>query len=279
MAREIKQEFFPKDPKKTYGLMEVMKGRAPLVGKGGPENSVFAWPNLLIMEVLAALGVTLVVVLMGMFIRAPLREFADADKVQLVEKAPWYFLNLQELLRHMNPSLAGVILPTIVLGLLAAIPYVDRSTKDVGIWFSSKKGKIVAAFSAVYALALTVVLIAFNELYKPLGSEGPSGFRGIFSHKVIVDGKESIERIISDAKIFDIVVGWTIPVVIIFVLSMLLVGILKQGFKANLREMLIGVFSAFVAVYAATTISGLFFRGENFGLVAPWNLPPNALSF
>jgi quinol-cytochrome oxidoreductase complex cytochrome b subunit len=41
-------------------------------------------------------------------------------------KAPWYFLNLQELLLHMHPSLAGVIVPTVALLLIAVIPYVDR---------------------------------------------------------------------------------------------------------------------------------------------------------
>ena len=53
---------------------------------------------------------------------APLQDTADANHTPNPSKAPWYFLNLQELLLHMNPALAGVIVPTVVLILLAAIP-------------------------------------------------------------------------------------------------------------------------------------------------------------
>ena len=47
-------------------------------------------------------------------------------------KAPWYFLNLQELLLHMNPALAGVIVPTVALIVLGAIPYFDREQRGPG---------------------------------------------------------------------------------------------------------------------------------------------------
>ena len=35
-------------------------------------------------------------------------------------------MNLQELLLHMDPGLAGVIVPTLLLIGLMAIPYIDR---------------------------------------------------------------------------------------------------------------------------------------------------------
>lgn len=37
--------------------------------------------------------------------------------------APWLFLGLQELLRHMPPLWGGLILPGLGLGLLAALPW------------------------------------------------------------------------------------------------------------------------------------------------------------
>ena len=50
----------------------------------------------------------------------------------------------------MHPALAGVVVPTAVLVLLGAIPYIDRSKKGTGIWFYSKKGVPIAVFSAIY---------------------------------------------------------------------------------------------------------------------------------
>ncbi len=45
---------------------------------------------------------------------APLINRANPDVTPNPSKAPWYFLNLQELLLHMNPALAGVVVPTVV---------------------------------------------------------------------------------------------------------------------------------------------------------------------
>ena len=66
------------------------------------------------------------------FVNAPLLDRADPNTTPNPSKAPWYFLNLQELLLHMEPAWAGVIVPTIALILLAAIPYWDRSSEGQG---------------------------------------------------------------------------------------------------------------------------------------------------
>ena len=44
-----------------------------------------------------------------------------------VAKAPWYFLGLQEILSYFNATVAGVVVPTLYLLGLAAIPYIDRT--------------------------------------------------------------------------------------------------------------------------------------------------------
>lgn len=277
-TRDIRQEFFPKDPKKTYGLMELMKGTAPLVSKGGPEDSFFSWPHLLILEVLAMLGVTFVVILMSIYIRAPLREIADPDKVQLVEKAPWYFLNIQELLRHMNPALAGVVIPNLALGLIMAIPYIDRSNKDVGIWFGGTKGAKIAIFGFLYASVMMIALVVFNELFTRSGTDAfgkaweTTGVKALFTNS---DGTSMFASAIER----DIVTGQAIPCALIFFLSLVLgVGTWKIA-KANTREIIIALFSAFVAAYFVLMIIGLFFRGEAFSFISPFDLPPGAISF
>ena len=64
--------------------------------------------------------------LMGLFINAPLEELANGNVTPAVAKAPWYFLGLQELLAYFHPTVAGVLVPTFVLVGAALIPYVDR---------------------------------------------------------------------------------------------------------------------------------------------------------
>ena len=64
--------------------------------------------------------------MMGLFINAPLEELANGNVTPAVAKAPWYFLGLQELLAYFHPTVAGVLVPTFVLVGAALIPYVDR---------------------------------------------------------------------------------------------------------------------------------------------------------
>ena len=90
-------------------------------------------------------------------------------------KAPWYFLGLQELLLHMNPSLAGVIVPTVVLVGLAALPYIDRRRKGTGIWFSGPKGKAITAFAAFYTAVWELALIFLDQWLPVPGSEARGG--------------------------------------------------------------------------------------------------------
>lgn len=42
-------------------------------------------------------------------------------------KAPWLFLGLQELLRHMPALLAGIVIPLGALLLLASLPWLSKS--------------------------------------------------------------------------------------------------------------------------------------------------------
>src|SRR5919202_1699348 len=80
-------------------------------------------------------------------------------------KAPWYFLNLQELLLHMHPTLAGVLVPGGALVLLAAIPYIDNTPQGTGRWFTTPVGRQIALFSVLYAAVLNTLMIFFDEFF------------------------------------------------------------------------------------------------------------------
>ncbi len=243
------QDLFPKDPSKTYGLMELVKGTSTMVGKG-PENTVMSWPHLLIMELLAVLGTTVLLLFWSVAANAPLREMANPDLTENPAKAPWYFMNLQELLLHMHPALAGVIIPTLVLVALMAIPYIDRDTKDVGIWFASKKGRAIAGWSAIYTTVWLLALILFDEYIR-------------------------VRSLVNEPAYLP---GWIIPLGVIGGLILLLYVMIRR-WRPNTREVTIGLFTGFAVSYYILLISGTFFRGLGMHLTWPWNLPPGAMTF
>src|SRR3954463_5668421 len=124
------------------------------------DETVFVWPNLLVIEFIASLVMLLTLIILSWLVNAPLEAHSNPDKTPNPSKAPWYFLNLQELLLHMNPALAGVIVPTVALLLVAIIPYVDRGTDGLGIWWYSSRGPKIAIFTAIYTTLVAAVLIA-----------------------------------------------------------------------------------------------------------------------
>jgi menaquinol-cytochrome c reductase cytochrome b/c subunit len=91
------------------------------------EDKVYTWPHLLLVEFVALLAVGAVVLLASFFLDAPLGSLANANEVPAINKAPWYFMGLQELLRYFHPMVAGVTLPGVVIVVLMAAPYVDKN--------------------------------------------------------------------------------------------------------------------------------------------------------
>ncbi|MBF0565789.1 MAG: cytochrome b N-terminal domain-containing protein [Nitrospirae bacterium] len=144
---------------KTYGLMELARGKTPSVDKD-IENMVFSWPNLLIAE-LAVLMLTLAaVVVYSYYINAPIREFANPLIPENPAKAPWYFLGLQELLSY-SAFMGGAGLPMLTLFGLFLIPYLDREQYNVGTWFTDRKGKLIAFEAFVISTVLLIGILVF----------------------------------------------------------------------------------------------------------------------
>src|SRR5690625_3400058 len=105
-----------------------------------PGKKVHVWPHLVSIELIAALIYLFMLVLMAIFVKAPLVDLANPEVTPNPSKAPWYFLGLQELLLHMHPALAGVAVPTAVLILLGAIPSIDTKRAGTSVWFYSHNG-------------------------------------------------------------------------------------------------------------------------------------------
>ncbi|MBM4386654.1 MAG: cytochrome b N-terminal domain-containing protein, partial [Deltaproteobacteria bacterium] len=154
---------FHRDPQKTYGLMAVIRGTSPNVGKG-PENTLPSWPNLMYAEIAVFMICTAIALGLGLFFDAPLKELANPNIPENPAKAPWYFLGLQEIVSY-SAFFGGVFIPTITMLGLALIPYLDREERNTGIWFTNGTGKNVFLISVFFSFVVSVGLLAFTVKY------------------------------------------------------------------------------------------------------------------
>jgi menaquinol-cytochrome c reductase cytochrome b/c subunit len=132
------------DPQIVEGqrVLGVVPGVPPVGLEKVPvrQKLVFVWPNLLVRHAVAALFVLLLVLLISLVFNAPLKEIANPAVTPNPEKAPWYFVGLQELLALLHPMIAGVLLPGLLVGGLIVLPYIDRNPsrkakcRKVAIW-------------------------------------------------------------------------------------------------------------------------------------------------
>lgn len=110
-------------------VLGIVPARPPVGDRKEPreEDLVMTSPHLLVRHLVVAVAVLLLVLVVSILFDAPLREIANPTLTPNPEKAPWYFAALQELLSHLHPQIAGVLVPaTIVIGLVV-LPYIDRN--------------------------------------------------------------------------------------------------------------------------------------------------------
>ncbi|HEY3363785.1 MAG TPA: menaquinol-cytochrome C reductase [Symbiobacteriaceae bacterium] len=250
---------------------EKYQQAGPKVQPGAKEEMVYTWPYLVSIEAVMAIAMTLALTLMSTLVNAPLLGLANPDKTPNPAKAPWYFLGLQELLLHMHPALAGVIVPTAALVLLGLIPYIDRDRRGTGIWFSTKRGVPIAIIAAVYTSVIEIALVIIDEYFIVKGM--PAGSHGISAW---------VTWILSDPQKLGLVrerIDWIgpifIPTVIMIAIPWILVAIIKRIYKnVNTREVMIALYAFYLASFIVLTIIGTAFRGHSMQLMWPWNVMP-----
>ncbi len=260
-------------------------------------GTVQVWPHLVVIEFLGAMIITINMVLLATLFNGPFRDLANPDKTPNPSKAPWYFLNLQELLLHMNPALAGVIVPTVALVLIAAIPYVDRGSRGMGVWWYSARGPRVVIFTTIYTVMVTAALIALDN-YFPVKANVTNWLRTSDNPQTHVGGWLSwltdwfARNIIggdfstatgtalahgnATGTLVEAIANWIIPLIFLSFFPVLLVFLVKIVFKGiDLTEIIIGLFTGFVIVYWTLTFVGTAMRGPSQNLFPPWALPPD----
>ncbi len=102
--------------------------------KAGWDREVHVWPYLMRIEFLAAIIVTVILMVWSITLNAPLEEPANPNLTMNPAKAPWYFLGLQEMLVYYDPWIAGVVMPTLIILGLMAIPYIDANPLGNGYY-------------------------------------------------------------------------------------------------------------------------------------------------
>jgi quinol-cytochrome oxidoreductase complex cytochrome b subunit len=252
------------DEAKRQKLLELVRGRALARPTDLSEDEVMVWPSLVVVEAVCATVFFLLLTVVSVLFSAPLTAQANPNQTPNPSKAPWYFLNLQELLLHMDAGLAGVVVPTLALVGIAAIPYFDRSPLGVGILGTSSKGRKIAGFTTVFTIVVLVGMIVLDE------ATGRTQF-GIGALLRSWLG-ESI-RIFGFAVPSAYVYNWLLPTGIIIVTIAVLMVLVQVLFKPTRREMIIALFTGFVITYLVLTVSGTSFRGEGQNLTVPWMLP------
>jgi hypothetical protein len=138
---------------------ERMKKGEPPVEKLEDEK-VLVWPDLVYTELIAMIVCSVILIIWSIVLKAPLEAPATAAKAPNPSKAPWYFLGLQEMLVYYDPWMAGVVLPTIIIVGLIAIPYIDFNPKGSGYFtFDQRKFAIITFMFGFVVLWVTLIVL------------------------------------------------------------------------------------------------------------------------
>src|SRR5205807_227177 len=160
----------------------IATGEGPI--ESAEADRVWVWPDLVYTVLISLILCSVVLIVWSIFLKAPLEQPANRAVTPNPSKAPWYFLGLQEMLVYFDPWLAGVVLPSLIIVGLIAIPYIDKNEKGNGYYtFNERKVEITLFLFGLVVLYIGVlpVILAkktFKNYYEKLGP--PRYFVGVF---------------------------------------------------------------------------------------------------
>jgi hypothetical protein len=168
--------------KATLNDERLARGEPPLEKR--EDDKVLVWPDLVYTELIAMIVFTVILVVWSVVLKAPLEPPASSAKAPNPSKAPWYFLGLQEMLVYFDPWMAGVVLPSMIIVGLIALPYIDFNQKGNGYFTFDQRKFAVSTFLFGFVV-LWVSLIVLGTFLR-----GPNwNFFGLFEawdpHKVV----------------------------------------------------------------------------------------------
>jgi hypothetical protein len=138
------------------------------------EERIDLLPNLMIHELMLTSVATFILVLAcATFYHAPLEAHADPQVTPLHTEAPWYFLWLQGMLKLGDKTLFGVVLPSVIFGVIFAVPWIHQNRHRL-----ASKRKAALAIGMIF----TVMMVILTYMGTPgYGIETPPA-QNILSH-------------------------------------------------------------------------------------------------
>ncbi len=162
------------------GLWQAVENdRRRSCGQGPREaefaDTVLVWPDLVYIELIAMLILATGLIVWALAVPAPLEAPANPSLTPNPAKAPWYFVGLQEMLVYFDASVAGVIIPCLIIFGLMAIPYLDPNPRGSGYYTVGERPWAIGLFLFGF-LQLWILLIVIGTFFR-----GPNWqFRGPF---------------------------------------------------------------------------------------------------
>src|SRR5213593_3178873 len=148
-----------------YSVREgVLNDRRIVAGEGPIEKAesdrVWVWPDLVYTELISLILCSVVLIVWSILLKAPLEQPANRSVTPNPSKAPWYFLGLQEMLVYFDPWLAGVVLPSLIIVGLIAIPYIDKNEKGNGYYtFAERKAEVTIFLFGFVILWVSLIVL------------------------------------------------------------------------------------------------------------------------
>jgi len=201
-------------------------------------------PNLVAREGPVALATVAVVLIVAALIEAPLLAQANPGMSPNPAKAPWYFMGFQELLLHLHPAFAVLVVPLLAAALLVALPYLRYAEAPSGAYFHSSTGVRAALAAAAAALVLAPVWVLADEAVRRTPPWIPS------LPQVVRNG--------------------LVPLLLVCAVLTCLYLAARRLSHASRLEAVQAAFTFVVVAFVVLTVTGSLFRGQGMALALPW---------
>jgi len=135
---------------------------SPLTGANTARKRVPLVPNMINRWLVLFIAVTVILGLVSWYWPAPLGDPADPTDSTFVPKPEWWVLPLNQLVAIFRGPLtviATAIVPAALVGLIMALPFIDRSKEQ----HPSRRKKILLLGSAIAVILLALAVMGYIE--------------------------------------------------------------------------------------------------------------------
>jgi quinol-cytochrome oxidoreductase complex cytochrome b subunit len=139
-------------------LWRIRKDGGLAAPPGSDEDRLPVSPWAYRAEGAVVLLVVAMLVLLALFIDAPLHERPDPGHPPNPAKAPWYFVGFQEMVSY-SAAFGGIYVPLFITAFFLGAPLLDRSSSPGGVWLARDRLAIVAFGLLILASQLVFIVI------------------------------------------------------------------------------------------------------------------------